>query len=243
MLFRPAWNDSDAIFHWQSRSDGDVGATLPFLCRGLIRRWSRSRQSLFAYIVTSRVKLYLGLTLGLASLCDVVIVASQYYFLRPARRPSIKLPESWFDISILHVLSRGTAFTILQLVGLVTFLATPTQFIWVLFHFLVTKVYANSLLAMYDRHLCFAVRHSGVSRSAFSLSARGISRGIHIDTLGDVTKSERELGVELGKVSSSPSTMRRGLEDLKSGEDGDETDIGKDGESERVVQTGAPSVM
>ncbi|TCD61280.1 hypothetical protein EIP91_008676 [Steccherinum ochraceum] len=140
-----------------------------------------SEQTLFIDIVGSKVEILAGLNEGLATLCSIMIVCSQYYYLRPSRQPGMKASDDWFDIGVLHLLSRGTVFMIMQLVLLLTLLAIPHHFVWVCFHFIIGKVYTNSLLAMLNSRTPF--RGRGLNEEE-SLNTRSRSTGVGASVIG-----------------------------------------------------------
>jgi len=80
--------------------------------------------------------------------CNLFIVASQAYYLRPSRQPNMKLPSCWLHRLLLVLASRGTVFTLLHIALTVTLVSLPHSQIWILLHLVVSKVYINSLFTM-----------------------------------------------------------------------------------------------
>ncbi|KAL4244678.1 hypothetical protein ABKN59_010240 [Abortiporus biennis] len=107
-----------------------------------------STDELLINFVSPNIKLLFGLSEGILVLSDLLIVVSHYHLLQPKRRPGMKIAHGWFENVVLHVLSRGTLFSVMQLLVMIMFVATPQKFVWTLFHFITSKIYVNSLLAM-----------------------------------------------------------------------------------------------
>lgn len=134
-----------------------------------------SKQLLFVDIITSNVELLAGLSAGLSTLCNILIVSTQYFFLQPKRQPGRKIQEGWFDIGVLHILSRGTLFMIVQLALLLTYVIIPRQYVWLCFHILIGKVYTNCLLAMLNSRSPY--RGRGLNEEE-NLNTRSRSTGV-----------------------------------------------------------------
>ncbi|KAH8104597.1 hypothetical protein BXZ70DRAFT_597780 [Cristinia sonorae] len=176
-----------------------------------------SKQTLLIYIVTSRIELLAGLSAGLATLCNIIIVGTQYFYLHPSRQPAMKVQHGWFDNGILHLFTRGVLFTALQLVLLLTFIVLPRQYVWVCFHFIIGKVYANSVLIMLNSRVSYYGRglseedslktrsrpSSGPRRR--SGSGQGGFRGLTVPSMpSDVdSKAGKNVTMDLGTTPSN----------------------------------------
>ncbi|KAH9924273.1 uncharacterized protein BXZ73DRAFT_103562 [Epithele typhae] len=109
---------------------------------------SMSSQDLFINIVTPLAKILAGISFGLLSLCDIVILGSMYFYMQPKRNPGMAMPEGWYEKAVVYCFNRGTAFTIMQVVVTIVFVAAPRSQVWILLRWVSNKVYTNSLLAM-----------------------------------------------------------------------------------------------
>ncbi|KAI0345816.1 hypothetical protein BDW22DRAFT_915961 [Trametopsis cervina] len=116
-----------------------------------------SRQFI-AELLTPEITVFMGLTSGLAIACDILIMASQVYFLRPSKWPDIRRPKPWLLRTVHLLSSRGTSFTLMHIALLIALLSDPESQIWILLHFIITKVYINNLYTMLNTRQSFGGR-------------------------------------------------------------------------------------
>ncbi|KAI0917373.1 hypothetical protein AcV5_007852 [Taiwanofungus camphoratus] len=107
-----------------------------------------SSRAFFYNFVDHSIKIITGVQYGLSALCDVMIVLSLFCYLQPERYPAMKQSSNRFDQAVVMLFNRGTFFTLLQIAALILFVSIPRQQVWVLFHFVTSKTYINSLLLM-----------------------------------------------------------------------------------------------
>ncbi|THH01929.1 hypothetical protein EW026_g858 [Hermanssonia centrifuga] len=107
-----------------------------------------SSRQLISNLITPDLQITIGLGEGLATTSDILVLAAHYYYLRAARRPGMKITKDRFQKVVLHVINRGTLFTIIQAVLFLTFVTMPHSQIWILFHFIISKEYINGLFSM-----------------------------------------------------------------------------------------------
>ncbi|KAI0763620.1 hypothetical protein BD413DRAFT_206954 [Trametes elegans] len=179
-------------------------------------------QSLFAQVVTRVVKVTRGIGSGLSAATDVIIVLSMFWYLRPSRNPGMALPRDLYEKVVVYGVNRGTFFTVFQITALVTLVTMPSQQVWILFHWVGSKVYINSILSM----LNFRNTHHGrgvpeeasmnrhargrglsgtfTSRSGASRGTAGqvdTSHSVHFNVHADA-KTTEAMNIELDMVRS-----------------------------------------
>ncbi|RPD62217.1 hypothetical protein L226DRAFT_559002 [Lentinus tigrinus ALCF2SS1-7] len=107
-----------------------------------------AQETLFADILTSRVKLLRGVGSALALVSDFIIVAAMFYYMQPTRNPGMSVPSGFYETAVVYCFNRATAFTAGQVISLIVFLTSDRHPAWVLVGWVASKLYANSLLAM-----------------------------------------------------------------------------------------------
>ncbi|PCH41014.1 hypothetical protein WOLCODRAFT_151055 [Wolfiporia cocos MD-104 SS10] len=87
-----------------------------------------------------------------ASVADICITVFMcWYFMNNAREPGLKQTKSLLRTLTVYTINRGLLTTTLQILQAVTFTAyKEVVFYWLLFHFPGSKVYVNSLLALFN---------------------------------------------------------------------------------------------
>ncbi|KAI0726310.1 hypothetical protein C8Q72DRAFT_929170 [Fomitopsis betulina] len=118
------------------------------LILGIVSAAKIAQQPFFYNFVDHSIKLLTGLQYGLSTLADVLIVGSLFVYLQPSRFPNMKSVDGWYEYAAVYCINRGACYTILQFASFILFLAIPKQQVWILFHFITSKTYINSLLLM-----------------------------------------------------------------------------------------------
>ena len=108
-----------------------------------------AHETLFADILTSRVKLLRGVGSALSLVSDFVVVGAMFYHMQPGRNPGMASPDGFYETVVVYGFNRGTAFTVGQVLSFIVFLTSGRRPAWVLVAWVAAKLYANSLLAMY----------------------------------------------------------------------------------------------
>ena len=108
-----------------------------------------AHETLFADILTSRVKLLRGVGSALSLVSDFVVVGAMFYHMQPGRNPGMASPDGFYEKVVVYGFNRGTAFTVGQVLSFIVFLTSGRRPAWVLVAWVAAKLYANSLLAMY----------------------------------------------------------------------------------------------
>ncbi|KAH7906532.1 hypothetical protein BJ138DRAFT_1162396 [Hygrophoropsis aurantiaca] len=107
-------------------------------------------QKTYSALSENRFKIFAGLDLGIAALCDIAITVSLCYHFH-YRKNGFKLTETLLDKLSVYSLNRGVLTFIVQLLNMVFFIASPDTDIWALFHMSLSKVYMISFLATLNR--------------------------------------------------------------------------------------------
>ncbi|KAI0755145.1 hypothetical protein C8Q80DRAFT_1248204 [Daedaleopsis nitida] len=107
-----------------------------------------SRQTWFAEMVSSRVKLYRGVASALSVATNTAISAAMFYNMTPTRNPGMAVPQTMFEKVVVMCFNRATALIAIQILCLIFFLADSKGQAWILLNWVAIKIYANSLIGM-----------------------------------------------------------------------------------------------
>ncbi|EIW59584.1 uncharacterized protein TRAVEDRAFT_71599 [Trametes versicolor FP-101664 SS1] len=102
-------------------------------------------QMLFYQVVSK--SLTKAICWGLSVGANILIATSMLWYLRPSTNPGMATPDGWYEQIVVYGVNRGTSFAIVQTVSLITIVTMPNQQIWILFHWVGSKVYINSILS------------------------------------------------------------------------------------------------
>ncbi|KAF9500432.1 hypothetical protein BDN71DRAFT_1502093 [Pleurotus eryngii] len=97
-------------------------------------------------IFTHRFHWSFTLGLALSSILDILITGSLCYYLSNSRNPSSSL-NLVIDVLILYAFENGALTTAATIVSMICWLIMPHNRIFMGLHFIISKFYANSLLA------------------------------------------------------------------------------------------------
>ncbi|KAJ8699893.1 hypothetical protein PTI98_002970 [Pleurotus ostreatus] len=97
-------------------------------------------------IFTHRFHWSFTLGLALSSILDILITGSLCYYLSNSRNPSSSL-NLVIDVLILYAFENGALTTAATIVSMICWLIMPHNLIFMGLHFIISKFYANSLLA------------------------------------------------------------------------------------------------
>ncbi|KAJ7173629.1 hypothetical protein C8R46DRAFT_118582 [Mycena filopes] len=87
--------------------------------------------------------------LSCSLMCDVLIAGAMVYFLRAGRgNNTIRRTSEVVNSIIMYSISVGLFISVATALNLALWLALPENFIFVVFHLLLSKLYVNSLLVM-----------------------------------------------------------------------------------------------
>ncbi|PCH40272.1 hypothetical protein WOLCODRAFT_143002 [Wolfiporia cocos MD-104 SS10] len=185
-----------------------------------------STRPLFYNFVDHIIEVLTGIQYGLSTLCDIIIVLSLFAYLNQSRYPSMKTIEGWYEYLAVYFINRGTCFTILQLASLIVFVAIPKQQVWILFHFVTSKTYINSLLLMLNFRNVYKGR--GVDEEE-SLNQRNLNASGGL-TSSSRTPRDTTRGVQFGAIDteSKAAAMTIGLDTIRSGTNIDDDEASSD---------------
>ncbi|KZT11851.1 uncharacterized protein LAESUDRAFT_746665 [Laetiporus sulphureus 93-53] len=176
-----------------------------------------SQQPFFYNFVDHVVEVLTGVQYGLSTLCDIIIVGALLYYVTPARYPGMKSIEGWYEYIAVFFINRGTCFTLLQLVSLILFVSIPSQQVWILFHFVTSKTYINSLLLMLNFR---NVHHGRGIEEEQSMNQRDVkSSGVLSGSGSRNQRIDTSRSVQFGVVDteSKAAAMTIGLDTIQSG--------------------------
>ncbi|KAH9841388.1 uncharacterized protein C8Q71DRAFT_327139 [Rhodofomes roseus] len=196
------------------------------LVLGIVSAAKIAQQPLFYNFVDHTIKVLTGIQYGLSTLANLLIVGSLFVYLQPSRFPGMKAVDGWYEYIAVYFINRGSCFTLLQLASLLLFVIIPKQQVWILFHFVTSKTYVNSLLLMLNFR---NVHHGRGVDEEESLNQRGEFKSqpgssSHSRTPGNATSRSVQFGVV--DTESKAAAMTIGLDTMHSavGIDDDESD-------------------
>ncbi|KAI0643154.1 hypothetical protein C8Q79DRAFT_1013121 [Trametes meyenii] len=196
----------------------------------------------FSRMISEHVKLTKSICWGLSLGADLLIVLSLLWYLRLTRNPGMATPEGWYEKIVVYGVNRGACFApppslrqvrqqpVLTAGGAdnvepVQLVTMPNQQVWILLHWVNSKVYVNSLLSMLnfrnahrgrgvpeEASLNQHARGSGAGRSGTFMTRSELSGG-PIDTSHSVqfnvnadVKTAEPMNIELDMVRSHGET-------------------------------------
>ncbi|KAF9440347.1 hypothetical protein P691DRAFT_767885 [Macrolepiota fuliginosa MF-IS2] len=109
-----------------------------------------------------------SIELGSSMICDILISASLWWYLRRSRGVVFGRTKKAIDTLILQAVNIGLLTNIIALVNLVTWLAAPeSSFTWAVFHFSLGKIYVNSMLVSLNAREKIRHNMGGKDNSAY----------------------------------------------------------------------------
>ncbi|CDO74441.1 hypothetical protein BN946_scf184972.g8 [Trametes cinnabarina] len=124
-----------------------------------------------------------SLSLGLGMATDVVIAAALCFFLRGLRTGHRK-DDSVVNSLIIYAISTGGLTSVISLTTLILYNFMPDNFIFMAFYFVLSKVYANSLLAALNTRRVSRGRGTDAETNTmptFLMVGKVTQRTVHID--------------------------------------------------------------
>lgn len=210
------------------------------LVLGIVSAAKIGQQPLFYNFVDHVIKVITGVQYGLSTLTDLVIMLSLFYYLQRSRFQGMKAVEGWYEYIAVFFINRGTCFTLLQLASLILFVAIPKQQVWILFHFVTSKTYINSLLLMLNFRSVHRGRGVGEEESMNQRDLKS-SSGLSGSSR---TPRETSRSVQFGVVDteSKAAAMTIGLDTIRSGTgiDDDQSDKHRDNHSDVDIHKASP---
>ncbi|KAI0352617.1 hypothetical protein OH77DRAFT_1428330 [Trametes cingulata] len=205
-----------------------------------------TNQTLFCQVVSNSVKLTKGICWGLSVAADILIATSMLWYLRSSRYPGMIVPEGWYETIVVYGVNRGAFFTVFQTASLVTLVTMPNQQVWILFHWVGSKIYINSILSMLNfRH---THRGRGVpEESSINQHARGSSGRTGTYTSrsasgGPVETSHSvQFNVHADAKNAEPMNIELDMVRSQGEVPFDASEIGKKAGQEMSIQFGEPS--
>jgi len=143
-------------------------------------------------------------TMGLAfsSAVDLLITVSLCYYLRSSRSTSITMNDV-IDKLILYTFENGSITAAATIISMICWLASPNNLIFMGIHFVIGKLYANSLLATLNtREMLRRGRSQGGSNTGDPMpvalfGSRGHARQISTpDSRDDLAKASLQINVK-----------------------------------------------
>ncbi|RDB19944.1 hypothetical protein Hypma_013123 [Hypsizygus marmoreus] len=115
-------------------------------------------------------KTYGAVQLVASVICDVAISAAMVFLLNKNRN-GIKRTESIIDRLIIYSVNVGLVTSVIAILNLVFWQATPQNFNFVIFHYIISKLYINSFLVTLNSRVAYrkttddVIQMSDMSRS------------------------------------------------------------------------------
>ncbi|KAI0670953.1 hypothetical protein C8Q78DRAFT_1033045 [Trametes maxima] len=209
-----------------------------------------ANETFFSNMISENVKLTKSICWGLSFGADLLIVLSMLWYLRAIRNPGMATPEGWYEKIVVYGVNRGSCFAVFQAAALITLVTMPKQQTWILFHWVNSKVYVNSILSMLnfrnahrgrgvpeEASLNQHARGSGAGRSGTFMTRSELSGGpidtshsVHFNANGDAKTAPEPMNIELDMVRSHGEA---GYGDVDSGKTAGESSFVSGGPSSK----------
>ncbi|KIK80599.1 hypothetical protein PAXRUDRAFT_228207 [Paxillus rubicundulus Ve08.2h10] len=105
-----------------------------------------------------------------AAVANVIIFVTMCYSLRPARYRDIAVPNGIVETTTTLLVSRGLAFTVVQIAFFGIFVALPSRPFWIPLHMIAIKFYVNNVLGLLNAR---EIKHGQGLNEEDSLTDRG----------------------------------------------------------------------
>ncbi|THU82750.1 hypothetical protein K435DRAFT_784503 [Dendrothele bispora CBS 962.96] len=191
-------------------SKKNVFLTIPILFLAVLRLVSAAGTTAEMLILESftdfrtRVRWLFTLGLALSSVVDVLITGSLFHLLRSSRTEGGQL-NSVIDSLILYTFETGSITSAATIISMICWIAAPTNLVFMGLHFVISKLYANSLLVTLNTRKNLRSRNRSMSGSsgqnpALILEARrgfGTQNVVSpVDSAFQVKTTELQINVE-----------------------------------------------
>ncbi|KAH7929247.1 hypothetical protein BV22DRAFT_138573 [Leucogyrophana mollusca] len=106
-----------------------------------------------SFLATRKNKILFGINGGCAAIADIVITVVLTWTLSSAKR-GFKRTDTMLQKLLLYVVSRGLLVTVTQILFLIIYFIRPDQLYWVPLHFISSKLYVITMVAMLNARRC-----------------------------------------------------------------------------------------
>ncbi|KAI0369770.1 hypothetical protein BV20DRAFT_945400 [Pilatotrama ljubarskyi] len=151
------------------------------------------------------LKLVGSIALGLGMATDVVTAAALCYFLR-GLKTGYRRDDSIVNTLTLYAINTGVITSAISLSTLILYDLMPTNFIFMAFYFVLSKVYANSFFAALNTRRSIRGRGTEGDHTTvptFLMVGQTTKQEVHVDPVYSIVRSRTQ--VDLAASSSSPS--------------------------------------
>ncbi|KAH7917978.1 hypothetical protein BV22DRAFT_921130 [Leucogyrophana mollusca] len=110
------------------------------------------KHPVMAFLTTRQNEILFGINGGFAAIADIGITVSLTWTLASAKR-GVKRTDTMLQKLLLYIVSRGLLVSVTQVLFLVVFLTGPGSVHWAPFHFMASKLYVITMVALLNgRH-------------------------------------------------------------------------------------------
>ncbi|KAH7908456.1 hypothetical protein BJ138DRAFT_1128448 [Hygrophoropsis aurantiaca] len=117
-----------------------------------------------AFLTNTESKILFGVNGGFSVAADVLITLCLTWSLASAKR-GIKRSDNILQKLLLYIVSRGLLVAITQLLFLILYLVKPGALWWVPFHFILSKLYVITMVAMLNGRTSFRAQEDQIQSS------------------------------------------------------------------------------
>ncbi|KAH7908458.1 hypothetical protein BJ138DRAFT_1115844 [Hygrophoropsis aurantiaca] len=127
-----------------------------------------------AFLTSTANKVLFGINGSFSAVADIIITAALTWTFASSKK-GIKRSDTILQKLLMYVVSRGLLVSVSQVLFLVTYLAKPDALWWVPLHFMLSKLYVITMVAMLNGRESIRSQANGVqtSTSMFTESAAG----------------------------------------------------------------------
>ncbi|KAF8909556.1 hypothetical protein CPB85DRAFT_741123 [Mucidula mucida] len=143
-----------------------------------------------------------------STLVEILIMVMMCYVFRSGQLGFSRRTDRSLSRLIIFAASRGVIMSIVQIVYTVVFFVYPHKLIWVVFHFILGKLFSNSVLASLNVRKIMRGNHSTEPTSTFHLSTGDLSGGSEPQTNSSSTRRTQNSGfMQFAPGKTHDSTM------------------------------------
>jgi len=176
------------------------------------------RNATFAYLSVTSTKTLMSTAQALRFLAAFVTSASLVFQVTPPFKPTIS------EILASYILTRGTAASAIQCGYFLVFLCMPSDFFWLPFHLVATKVFVNSLLTALNSRV--SVRGRGLDQEdTVAKSSRSQRSGPGSPVVSKPTYRFQSMGGNAPIAITVSSTVERDADQYKVTYDEDKSSL------------------
>ncbi|KAH7909477.1 hypothetical protein BJ138DRAFT_1155134 [Hygrophoropsis aurantiaca] len=144
------------------------------LVSGLIAITKLARHPLVAFLMSVESKVSFGINGGFAAVVDIMITFSLTWSFATSKR-GIKRTDNMLQRLLMYVVSRGLLVSVTQVLFLITYVVKPEALWWVPLHFMCSKLYVITMVAMLNGRGSLRSEMEGTAHTSTSMFSNTVT--------------------------------------------------------------------